>query len=1059
MSTDYTGAESVPAALVFPSRGLARNLNCATAMCGNVTLLGRLEHCEVSALPERAGVVLEAMLRISQMRGAQSGGGALQFRSGKQAHHELYKCVNSKRGDLAARLGNGLRRNAHGRPAFGGTFLAQSHVRYATSGESSAHEAHPFYYVEPKQRGSRRILRWIGGRSSVSEQPVYTTLTHNGDMEGLRWRGTWLPYPELGDFLERVLGAPNRWSGDSPLLAGAVELLLCRGMWFESLRLAFHLTVAPEPPDLAALPASLVGEQRRKAARELLASYPAPSASTLEAWAKLAEKAWRGRSDTPTTKSLSFRELLEARLLQCFEREAFPELPIARLAEFVRATVEAFLDNDLYVAVRKLEAIVQGTFGCVVTSTLEPGCAVAFSRGQPLSLGFHARDALVGIVSERAALKVRGAGDQPVFEERLDLDLCRGEIARVEIDAHHPIRLTVFNVAEGREWVGPELVAAGRLIALRHNPYVTPLPAEIGDRTRADLGVVAGLVEGIRRDWQDPKSRNARTASQFAQALLDNPQPRLLLLGITNDLWLSQQFVRTLKSIFPGIVAEARSSNEILQEVGQSGFHESTIVLAVSQSGQDFPTLGALLSLQQRAGSSGARRFFVLSGEADTLMGEAVGQRFDRDARDACRIFTTGSGFRCSEAATATVNATHHTLVELLLFLAGRALDQQAFPQPPHAFRLSRDEVAVLRRRRDFTVDQQVPHIAGAIGTGPASDLRRELARGARRWTWHVLEAAVAFALVVLVLQLNFQLGFGLEPARLIAMVPRNGSFADWPWRALDVAATQANIAFYALLGPLLVWGLRRVQGRPGLHRQGARELLIGDTGYVHRVIWLLARRLFSLSYGFASIKAYSADNQDELVLTHEPVRGTLALFGIPGAGLDHLAVRQAAATMTARQFGSSRSFGGAGAEVVTVGHVSGKPKGAHTHLALPHPELGPTTARVQAVLEDLFDSWERMLAMQVFLCTLAEGVSKFWPLRYDASRTKDQVFAPTTAAPVSAAVLYQLLSQNREQLAGGLPITLPNGVTWSSTANPAGARTLIWGTKDDEQPPSSAAA
>jgi hypothetical protein len=58
-----------------------------------------------------------------------------------------------------------------------------------------------------------------------------------------------------------------------------------------------------------------------------------------------------------------------------------------------------------------------------------------------------------------------------------------------------------------------------------------------------------------------------------------------------------------------------------------------------------------------------------------------------------------------------------------------------------------------------------------------------------------------------------------------------------------------------------------------------------------------------------------------------------------------------------------------------------------------------------------MFDSWERMMTMQVFLNAVAEGVSKFLPepLRYDRSRTKDQVFAPTTASPVSAAALYKL--------------------------------------------------
>jgi hypothetical protein len=65
----------------------------------------------------------------------------------------------------------------------------------------------------------------------------------------------------------------------------------------------------------------------------------------------------------------------------------------------------------------------------VVTSTLEPGRLVALSRGQPLSLGFHRGSRTVSVSSERAAIKVRNADGIAAFDERLDLDLCRGEIS------------------------------------------------------------------------------------------------------------------------------------------------------------------------------------------------------------------------------------------------------------------------------------------------------------------------------------------------------------------------------------------------------------------------------------------------------------------------------------------------------------------------------------------------------------------------------------------------------------------------------------------------------
>src|SRR5450432_3786709 len=111
-------------------------------MCGNVTLAGRLRGREKSAFPKRGQTLLRSMLAVSQMRGAQSGGGAVQIASGAQPRQVIRKCVNSKRGDLATLLSRTLARGTGSRSAFEGTFVVQSHVRYATAGLTTKHEAH-----------------------------------------------------------------------------------------------------------------------------------------------------------------------------------------------------------------------------------------------------------------------------------------------------------------------------------------------------------------------------------------------------------------------------------------------------------------------------------------------------------------------------------------------------------------------------------------------------------------------------------------------------------------------------------------------------------------------------------------------------------------------------------------------------------------------------------------------------------------------------------------------------------------------------------------------------
>jgi hypothetical protein len=349
----------------------------------------------------------------------------------------------------------------------------------------------------------------------------------------------------------------------------------------------------------------------------------------------------------------------------------------------------------------------------------------------------------------------------------------------------------------------------------------------------------------------------------------------------------------------------------------------------------------------------------------------------------------------------------------------------------------------VLCQRRDAALGTQVGAI---VSRAPDARLGAELDRQARRWSRHVSEGIVAFGFVVLVLELNLQLGLGLLPSSLLGLLPSawSGS-ASWVPAALSALGAQANVLFYAFLGPLVIWGLRRLQGRPRLHRQGTRELLIGDIGYVHQIGWLLAKKLFSLSYGFASIKPYSANCQDELIMTHEPLRGTLLLLGIPDGRRKSLATRAGAALMSAKQFHNSRSVGGGGAEIVTIGHAPSTGS-VGTHVELPTVELPEVGPLAEELIESLFDSWERLIAVQYFLDELGRRVSRIGPFRYDRSRTKDQVFAPTTAAPVSAAAIYQLLSRTSERYENSEDVSLPFEVRnseWRGSAPPV--RTTAW--------------
>jgi hypothetical protein len=1021
--------------------------------CGNVTVMGRLASTERAALPVRIGHLIERMLSVSQIRGSQSGGGAIQIRSHGIPRQKITKKVNPKRGNLASRMTAAIARTARSAEAYGQSFLVQTHVRFATSGVSTEHETHPFRYVDSAERGLRRVTTWQGDKVVVHERPVETAITHNGDMDGLNWRGRKMYYPDLSVFLEKVVGYPNRWVGDSPLLAAALELFLCRGLWLESFRLAYHVTVAPPLPELGEVPPELSGPERRLALQRLLSDYPTLDQRLLLRWQEIAERVTAELSGACAAAGgedrLLAQEARETWLTRLLDHSSdFALIPEARRRGFLTAAVNAFFDNDLYVAVRKLEPALLGTFGCVVSSTLEPNTVVALSRGQPLSIGFRSDDALIGLVSERAALKVLQDDGEGAFDSRLDLDLCRGEIARVALLEGGPPQVTLYSISSAKELDQKELTEHGRFLSLRGNPYVSALPVPERDRIEQDRAQLPHLLVELAASFANRDSYNHKTFEAFFEALFHRVRPNLLLVGITNDLWLAEQFVKSFKLLFPKIPAVAMSSNQVLLQPELVPVDADTVVLAVSQSGQDFPTMGAFLTIGQKLGPRSDESLFMLTGEVDCLMGMAVGQKYSREAAFSNRIFVNQSGFRPTEAAIGTVAATHHCLSEILLGLARRATDPERFPSPPYGCTLRAKDVHALEEHARSVRESHVPLLTAHGDAGQSPALQKQVVRYARRWYFHVVEGALGFLFLLLVLELNLQFDLGVLPSSLLRAGTSLASLPSWLEKVLQVLGSQLDVAFYALLIPLFVWTLRLLQRREVFHRQGVRELLIADTGYVHRLAWHFARKLFSLSYGFASIKPYSADCQDEMIVTHEPVRGSLLLIGLPDSRRKGLRTRSAAALMAAKQFGSSRSFATSGAEVVTIGHAPPSPGSAFAgHIQLPSAPIGERgAALLDELREGLYDSWERLLAMQVFLDELAHAVASLRPASYDRTRTKDQVFAPTTAAPVSAAEIYQVLSRASERLAQHGHLSLPfdlRSSSWKSGAD--SVRTSYW--------------
>jgi hypothetical protein len=77
-----------------------------------------------------------------------------------------------------------------------------------------------------------RFFKWLCDRQTVNHR-----ITHNGDFDAWRLFGEPIENADLGLWLERVLHTPNATLGNSPKIAGMMDLLITQGMWDAALRL------------------------------------------------------------------------------------------------------------------------------------------------------------------------------------------------------------------------------------------------------------------------------------------------------------------------------------------------------------------------------------------------------------------------------------------------------------------------------------------------------------------------------------------------------------------------------------------------------------------------------------------------------------------------------------------------------------------------------------------------------------------------------------------------------------------------------------------------------
>ncbi|WP_295613461.1 hypothetical protein [Chamaesiphon sp. GL140_3_metabinner_50] len=1014
--------------------------------CGNFGFVGkRLANDGAALLPPRVVEIFHKMGGETEIRGEQAGGG-LVFARDARADRVVFvgkKVLNQKRRNLTQSLESVfelVRQQAiqSGAKAVDKAIVGVWHYRYATSSPPAILETHWHEWMPARTADVWRVEdgKWLCDRQTVNHR-----ITHNGDFDAWMLFGEAIENAELGLWLERVLHTPNSTLGDSPKIAGMMDLLITQGMWDAALRLAYQLEV------VKSIEEAFGGKNPSQDAPNT-----APSELEIQEWTAIVERVFcqhqaailRPRASSMLELSAGQIELFERDLILALcQHRSIARWTVAERAAFVKTAVYVFFHNNIYQATKVFMSRATGSFGLVTASTLNEASLVLSAWGQPISTGFNVSDDYMVYASEPAAVDAVLADIPRSY--RLDLDQKTGEIAWVSVN-----RITIYSMAADRELRGAELEQ--RWIPLQGNPYILPPSKSAKDPVAHDISEIPQVLAAIAESWRDRDSFNRQSANYLAELLIEKaknwdrrqqatidikldraPPDRsvdLLITGVENSLWIGERFAQDLAILCPGLRIETRSANQVLRKLqyDPNALHlgSTSIVLAISQSGQTFPTLQATHIFEQLRREAAIGELFLMTGEICSLMGTAISQYYYPQSTFSRRIFINGSGRRTAEPSTVAAAAAQATLTELLIYLAKRL--QKRFPGRDGALGMtltSTDLVTLDRIKKDF-IDRSVIPIVGTTVNGDSinSPTHRQLIHNSSKWAFHVTETPTAWAIhaLYIIISVGFQAPLVQTLVRSIFGLA-NLSLPGW----LLPAIVLADIAIYIFGSWFWTLGLRYFQGRPLLARTGKRTLIIGDVPWVHQLLKVYVSKLFSLSYGIASLDVHGANPQDHMLhhFGHRVVRGTLVFLGIPDGRTDRLQKdNENAAIMTGKQASGVRNFQ-TGADIIALGHnptifvpkgSANAKRGFEAAIILPGDAISTSDSTTLAELREArFGSFDRLLASYVFFWWLSKKVASFPLLGYQHWKSQSRTRTMTTAAPVSRAMPSETSSSASE--------------------------------------------
>eukprot|EP00929_Paragymnodinium_shiwhaense_P114830 TRINITY_DN8334_c0_g1_i2.p1 TRINITY_DN8334_c0_g1~~TRINITY_DN8334_c0_g1_i2.p1 ORF type:complete len:1861 (+),score=397.04 TRINITY_DN8334_c0_g1_i2:77-5659(+) len=543
--------------------------------------------------PDACVRLLSNVLDIVELRGAQAGGCNTFLEAGDNIVSVRSRVVKTKRGHLASMLFAKLKKELRWkswrflascqrlRPL--PIIVAQGHSRFGTSSRPAVIETHPHQWM-----GAHKDFLWMRDlstgkwvRKPWEKSVITTTITHNGDFDGWALYGKSVSNGQLGELLSRLLHCRNPAAGDSPKLAGMMDLLLCKGMWIASVRLAFVEVVMKHVEEASGWQPLTQDAPNEVPTEEVFANWAAVFDSTFAAAVKkdaffspssagvheLAGSVQRriellvGEEAT----SASFGGEDAAKL----GRQAAAELQKWSMREealgsFCKAACKNFFENDLLSSVCKFFAHAEGTFGVTVTSSIYPSSIVLAAKGQPMSIAMDAERPVAFWASEPASLNCcwptpKGSRSAPraalmrydmhdATGEAVELRMVEGNLAVDHCDrlAGRELPGTAYEAVQYFPMPGtPQEVDDFHILmrgtTLRQQPTalsaerfnsqcvnLLSLPAPVPKRLVNEKGMdpvaydiqdIPTVLADIEASWFDPSSLNWQSGDRFADCI------------------------------------------------------------------------------------------------------------------------------------------------------------------------------------------------------------------------------------------------------------------------------------------------------------------------------------------------------------------------------------------------------------------------------------------------------------------------------------------------------------------------------------------------------------